>query len=202
MEGTIGEIRIFASNFAPRTWAFCQGQTVTIASNTALFSILGTYFGGNGSTTFMLPNLSGRAAIGAGQGAGLSIYNLGQTAGTEKESLTIAEMPMHLHPAIAQPGAGAGTTTATLYGVTNQGDAETPGGNFIGVDSNNGLITYTDTGTPVPMNAGSLQITNVTAPLPVVSIGATGNNIPHDNIQPSLVLYYIICQYGVYPPRS
>ena len=88
---------MFAGNFAPRGWAFCQGQTLAIASNTALFSILGTTYGGNGQTTFMLPDFRSRVAVGAGQGPGLSSYNLGQAAGVESETLTINQMPAHFH---------------------------------------------------------------------------------------------------------
>lgn len=96
-EGFIGEIKMFAGNFAPRTWAFCEGQLLPIAQNTALFSILGTTYGGDGRTTFGLPDLRGRAPIGPGNGPGLSSYRLGQKGGAETFTLTTANMPMHAH---------------------------------------------------------------------------------------------------------
>ena len=96
-EGFIGEIRMFAGNFAPRTWAFCHGQLLPIAQNSALFSILGTSYGGDGRTTFALPDLRGRAPIGAGNGPGLADYRLGQKGGAETFTLTTQNMPMHAH---------------------------------------------------------------------------------------------------------
>src|SRR6476620_8139642 len=99
MEGYIAESRLFAGNFAPRGWAFCQGQLLSISQNTALFSILGTTYGGNGQTTFGLPDLRGRVPIhsGGSQGPGLSPYDLGEMGGTETNTLTINQMPAHNH---------------------------------------------------------------------------------------------------------
>jgi microcystin-dependent protein len=96
-EPFLGELRLFPYNFAPRGWAFCQGQILAIAQNTALFSLLGTTFGGNGQTTFALPDLRGRVAVSSGQGPGLSPYDLGQSGGTESVTLTSNEMPQHAH---------------------------------------------------------------------------------------------------------
>lgn len=111
MNPYIGEIRIFSGNFAPRGWAFCNGQLLAISSNTALFSLLGTYYGGNGTTTFALPNLQGRLAIHQGQGPGLSPYNIGQQGGTESVSLTTQQMPQHNHN-MNVLGLNAGTNKA------------------------------------------------------------------------------------------
>ena len=97
MEGTIAEIRMFAGNFAPKFWAFCQGQIMSIAQNTALFSLLGTTYGGNGTTTFALPDLRGRVPVGTGQGPGLSDVVLGELAGSPSHTLIINEMPAHNH---------------------------------------------------------------------------------------------------------
>ena len=97
MEGTIGEIRMFAGTFAPRTWAYCNNQLISIATNTALFSILGTTYGGNGQTTFALPDFRGRVAVGTGQGPGLSNIVLGQMAGTPTVTLLTTNMPAHNH---------------------------------------------------------------------------------------------------------
>ena len=96
-EGMIGEVRLFAGNFAPRTWAFCEGQLLAISSNTALFSILGTTYGGDGRTTFGLPDLRGRSAVGPGNGPGLRSYRLGQRGGEEYKTLNITNLPIHSH---------------------------------------------------------------------------------------------------------
>jgi microcystin-dependent protein len=97
MEPFIGQIMLFAGNFAPRGWAFCEGQLLSIAQNTALFSILGTTYGGNGQTTFALPDLRGRVPVHPGQGPGLSNYTLGQQSGTENVTLTVNQIPIHGH---------------------------------------------------------------------------------------------------------
>jgi microcystin-dependent protein len=102
----IGEIRMFGGNFAPRGWAFCNGQLLAIAQNDALFALIGTTYGGDGQTTFALPDLRGRIPVHAGQGPGLSSYQLGQQAGTETVTLTQQQMPAHTHTAQAQSGAG------------------------------------------------------------------------------------------------
>ena len=96
-EGFIAEIRLFAGSFAPRGWALCNGQILSIAQNTALFSLLGTTYGGNGTTTFALPDLRGRVPVHPGQGPSTSTYNLGQQGGTESETLTTSQMPAHAH---------------------------------------------------------------------------------------------------------
>src|SRR6478672_10112699 len=96
-EPFLAEIIMFAGNFAPRGWAFCQGQILSIAQNTALFSLLGTTYGGNGQTTFALPDLRGRVPVGTGQGPGLSNYDLGQVSGSESVTLTVSQMPAHNH---------------------------------------------------------------------------------------------------------
>ena len=109
MEGTIGEIRMFAGNFAPRNWALCQGQLLPISQNTALFSILGTTYGGNGQTTFALPDFRGRVPVGQGQGPGLPSVQLGEVGGEWSHTLTVNEMPAHNHVATA-PGSSAATS--------------------------------------------------------------------------------------------
>lgn len=201
MEGTIGEIRLFASSFAPKNWAYCQGQTINIASNTALFSILGIVYGGNGTTNFQLPNLIGRSALGAGQGNGLSNYNVGAVAGTETVTLTADQIPLHTHGVTVQPGAGGGAT-ATLNAVNAPGTVANPGGNYLAQDSAGGSSTYATTGTPVAMQTGSVVVTAVNAPLPLANVGVSGGNIAHNNLQPLLGLNYIICTYGTFPARN
>ena len=106
-EPYLGEIRLFSFNFAPRGWAFCQGQTLPINQNQALFALLGTTYGGNGQTTFSLPNLAGRAAISSGQGLGLSPHNLGESAGSPSVTLTINQIPAHNHNAVGTKNKGS-----------------------------------------------------------------------------------------------
>ena len=113
-EPFIGEIMLFAGNFAPRNWALCNGQILSIAQNTALFSILGTTYGGNGQTTFALPDLRGRVPIHAGQGPGLTNRTLGENGGEEAHVLTSAEMPMHTHGAVVTSSNGTSASPAGL----------------------------------------------------------------------------------------
>lgn len=202
MEGTIGEIRLFASNFAPKNWAYCAAQVVQIRANTALFSILGTTYGGDGTTTFMLPDLQGRVALGAGQGNGLSNYNLGAKAGTETVTLNLTQIPAHNHQAIAQPGPGSGTIKVMAVG--NAGGASTPGGNYIGQDTGNSLTSYASSGALVAMDPRSVKISNVvaTAGTASVTLANNGGGQPHNNLQPYTALNYIICMYGIFPSRN
>lgn len=109
MDPYLGEIRPFAFDFAPRNWALCNGQILAIAQNQALFSLLGTTYGGNGVTTFALPDLRGRVAISSGQGPGLSSYSLGQAGGVENVTLSASEMPTHNHPLKVSNAAGVST---------------------------------------------------------------------------------------------
>lgn len=200
MVGTIGEIRLFAGSFAPRDWALCQGQQVAVRANTALFAILGTNYGGNGTTIYMLPDFAGRTAIGAGQGLGLSVYDVGQQGGSINVTLTQSEMTAHTHvatPTLSTPG----SATATLYG-SNSGDSYSPGGNYIGTDGGTSLFS-TDTSAPVAMASASLAVTNVTATqISSITLANAGGSLPHNNMQPYLVLNYIICTSGDFPARN
>ena len=178
-EPYIGQITLFAGNFAPRGWAFCQGQILSIAQNTALFSILGTTYGGNGQTTFALPDLRGRTPIGQGQGPGLPSVTLGEMAGSPTQTLTISQIPAHTHAGQVQISASnaAGTTT-------------TPEGNYQAASSTRDSLYAAAANTT--MNSNAAQVT----------IGAVGGNQPHDNMQPYLGLNYIIALQGLYPPRD
>src|SRR5688572_14762003 len=135
MEGTIGEIRLFAADFAPRNWAYCSGQLMPIAQNQALFSILGTTYGGNGVQTFALPNFQSRVAIGTGSGPGLAPVQLGEMKGTESTTITASNIPSHTHVI-----AGA----AKMLTTTVPANTETPGGNYF---ANDGSAKYKTTGT-------------------------------------------------------
>lgn len=180
MDPFIGQIIMFAGNFAPRGWAFCDGQLLAISSNTALFSILGTTYGGDGRTTFALPDLRGRVAIHPGNGPGLSAYRLGQRGGTETVTLNTNQIPSHSHgldnAKIVTGAAGKGSvreSTAENNYITNINDgfSTTPGSGHLA-------------GTP---NGPS---------------GNTGGNQAHNNIQPFGTCNYIIALQGTYPSRS
>jgi microcystin-dependent protein len=179
MEGTIGEIRLFASNFAPKSWWYCDGSLIAIRSNTALYAILGNVYGGDGQTTFALPNMKGRTAIGAGQGPGLSYYALGETAGTNSVTLTTANMPPHIHPA---------TSTVTIPTYSDEGNADTPTGNILASKAS----MYSTMAGDTAMKAAPFNVT----------LGIAGQSMPLNINQPSLGMNYIICMYGVFPARQ
>ncbi len=168
----IGEVRFFAGNFAPRGWAKLEGQLLSISQNQALFSILGTTYGGDGRTNFGLPDLRGRAAIGPGQGPGLTQRRLGQRGGRERHALTAAEMPSHSHEAM---------------GSSAEGTDKSPAGHVVAAQKKAG--SYGQEGaSPVRMAAKA--------------IGASGDSRQHENMSPYLVLTPIICLQGVYPSRN
>jgi microcystin-dependent protein len=179
MEGIIATITMFAGNFAPKNWAFCNGQMQSIASNTALFALLGTTYGGNGRTNFGLPNLQGRVAIGAGEGPGLSNYNLGQTGGTASVTMTEAQMPAHTHTAGA-----VSILVSNSAATSNQ-----PDNNILATPI---AKTYATAGTtPTVHNSGFSA-----------EIHAQGGSNPFRVTQPSLGMNYIICLHGYFPSRS
>jgi len=179
MEGTIGEIRLFASNFAPRDWWYCDGSLVAIRSNTALFAILGTVYGGDGITTFGLPNLGGRSAVGAGQGPGLSYYDLGEVTGRNAVALSVLNLPAHTHTAAA---------SIVIPAASQEGDSETPSNNVLAAKDSMYTSQNSDSTTKaIPL---SLQV------------GVSGGSIPLPINQPSLGMNYIICLYGTFPARS
>ncbi len=182
MEGVIGYTTCFAGNFAPKNWAFCAGQVINIASNTALFSILGTTYGGNGTTTFALPDLRGRTIVGQGTGPGLSSYVLGQAGGTEAGTLSLSQMPAHVHP-----------VAIVAQNISNDNDAANlslASGNVYARDEN-GNTPYADAPTA---SMGVLQTAITLAPV--------GSSTPFSIMRPLLGLNYVICQYGVYPARN
>jgi len=171
-EPFLGEIRMFGFNFAPQGWAFCNGQLLPISQNTALFSLLGTTYGGDGQTTFALPDLQSRVPIHQGQGAGLSFYQLGQKAGVEQVSLSIGQLPAHSHSLSCQ---------------TAGGNAQTPQGNFLAVDAS-GLT--------------ALYSTTENATMSASAIGNTGQSQGHTNLQPYVTLNFCIALAGIFPSRS
>lgn len=169
----LAEIRMFGGNFAPRGNAFCNGQILSIAQNTALFSLLGTAYGGNGQTTFALPDLRGRTPIGAGQGPGLSPVSLGETSGSESVTLIATEMPAHTH---APQGASTGGTTTDPSGAVWSAS--------IGGRS------------PPPLYTGAANLVTMDP------AGFAGGSQPHPNMQPYLAISFIIALEGVFPPRN
>jgi microcystin-dependent protein len=172
-EPFIGEIIMFGGNFAPRGWALCNGQLLPIAQNTALFSILGTTYGGNGQTTFALPDLRGRLPMHPGQGPGLSNRTLGEVGGTETVTLITSQMPAHSH---------------SLACNSNSANQTQPEGHLMAAESNGATQVYTDQG---PNQNMSQQ-----------SIGLTGGNQPHDNMSPFLCVNFIIAIQGIFPSRN
>jgi len=186
MEGYIGEIRMFGGNFAPRAWAFCSGQLLAISQNTALFSILGTTYGGDGRTTFALPDLRGRIPYSQGTGPGLSPIRLGERAGTETNTMNILTMAAHNHLAIKSEG----TLSVKVSEAT--ADENSAVGNFLTEQNPNPFYASTN---------GTEDYGGVAAQVSATA-GMTGNQQPINNLQPFIVSYYIICLQGIYPSRS
>jgi microcystin-dependent protein len=189
-EPFVGQIFMFGFNFAPRNHAFCHGQLLPIAQNTALFSLLGTTFGGDGRTTFALPNLTGRAPVGVGQGAGLSAYDLGQETGAETVSLVPAQLPSHAH------AFDASNMKGTLRCRDERGNQRSPASNVLARESS---------GVTAPFAGGTLAAAMAPAAVGLTGapgLAAAGGNQPHNNMQPYLVLNYCIALAGVFPARS
>ncbi|MET3697091.1 microcystin-dependent protein [Bacillus oleivorans] len=173
MDPYVGEIRIFAGNYAPKGWAFCNGQILSIAGNTALFSLLGVTYGGDGKTTFALPNLTGRAPLHQGTGPGLTTRYLGEWGGEQSVTLALNEIPAHNHLANAKAASGETNPTEAIWASVPGGRGATPMyGNKIDTDMN-------------PQN-----------------LGITGGSLPHNNMQPYLGVNFIIALEGVFPPRN
>lgn len=173
MDPFIGSISLFAGTFAPRGWAFCAGQLMPIAQNQALFSIIGTYYGGDGMTTFGLPDLRGRVPVGLGAGPGLSNITQGEQGGVEATTINVAQMPAHTH---------------SLNGYNDAADASTP---------ENALSASAG-----PLNNAFKKATNANTQMNSSAIGRTGDSQPLNVRNPYLGLNYIIALQGVYPSRS
>lgn len=175
MDPFVAEIRIFPFNFAPKGWAFCDGQILPLSQNTALFSLLGTTYGGDGKSTFALPDLQGSVPMQPGQGPGLSQHDLGEIGGSDTVSLLQSEIPAHSHTfnckGIPPPSASPSPTSSSVLGRSNGGTA------------------YASTVANLAPMSG-----NVLAP--------AGSSFPHNNLMPYLVLNFCIALQGVYPPRT
>lgn len=194
MEGNIGEIRAFGGNFAPRAWALCNGQLLSIAQNTALFSILGTTYGGDGRTTFALPDLRGRIPISAGTGPGLSTHKLGARSGIEEVYLNQLQIPSHTHQATFTQTAGV----VSILAVEDDADSDSPAGNYLAIPDITGTNRIYSNDTPdKTLGAGSsVTVTGM------VQNGLTGASQGHNNMAPYSVINWIICMQGVFPSRS
>ena len=172
----VAEIRIFAFNFPPKGWAFCDGQILPISQNTALFSLLGTTYGGDGKSNFALPNLQGAAPMHPGQGPGLSLHDLGEASGTQSVTLLQSEIPSHTH--------ALGAQNSPLGGVA------APAGATLSRPAS-GNLYFDPPGAPSPvvtMDPGT--------------ISPAGGGLPHNNMQPYLTLNFNIALQGVFPPRT
>jgi microcystin-dependent protein len=178
-EPFIGEIMIFAGNFAPRGWALCQGQLLSISQNAALFSILGTTYGGDGITNFALPDLRGRYPRGVGQGPSLSNVVEGEMSGAETVTLNLNEIPAHTHTATENVSNAVGTVGA-------------PNGGFLAKDPTGGSVPmYNSTPTSgKSLNAGA------------ITVGSAGGSQPHSVLDPYLGLNYCIALVGIFPSRN
>ncbi|QNN43775.1 phage tail protein [Pedobacter roseus] len=168
----IGEIKLIGESFAPSGWALCNGQLLAIQSNSALYSILGTTYGGNGTTTFALPNLQGTVPVGAGNGPGLTPLPLGEQYGTETVTLNVTNLPSHTH---------------NVKAVSANGTVSTPTGNYF-ADKGRFDNDYTTNLPNVQMNP--------------LTVGVAGNSLPVPIMQPYMALYYVIALQGVFPARN
>lgn len=178
----LGDIKMFAGNFAPRGWMFCQGQTLNITQNTALYAVIGTTYGGNGQTTFCLPNLSGRVPVGMGNGTNLTPRTIASTGGAETVTLNVNQIPSHAHALTATTAtATTNTPSATIVPATAQLPASGATGaknvNVYAPSSGNPVVTYSTT-------------------------SIAGGNLSHENMMPFITINYIICVEGLFPTRD
>jgi len=230
----LGQISMVGFNFAPVGWALCNGQLMNVTQNNALFALLGTTYGGNGTSTFGLPNLQSRAPVHVGVGQGLTAYQWGEMTGTETNTLLTNNLPAHTHTVVVQGGSSqtvpinGGTVILPALSASGQmavsasgGTTSTPSATAVPAQASvtlpppNGTKAVNAYGTadavtkfPVTItsNYGSNQTIpvtgTVTVPAPTISIGLTGGNIPVNNIQPVLAVYFVIALTGMFPSRG
>jgi microcystin-dependent protein len=191
-EPFIGQIILVPYTFAPRGWAFCNGQILPIIQNTALFSLLGTTYGGDGVTTFGLPDLRGRVALSSGDGPGISSYFVGQVSGAESVVLNVTQLPVHNHPF------ALGSLAATANVKNAAGNSRSPVGAMPAIEAAGVTATYSDNAvaTAGAMAPGAISLSGA------ATVGATGDNQPFQILQPSLALNYCIALQGLFPSRN
>lgn len=206
-EPYIGQIMQVGFSFAPRGWMTCQGQILSVAQNTALFSLLGTVYGGNGQSTFGLPDARGRGFIGSGQGPGLQPYSQGQIGGTENTVLTSAQMPMHTHAATFTPGAGSFTgQLEAKSGVPQSQLSDTPtAGCFLANTadpevSGTPLIYAPATSAGTAVNLGGVSVAGSVSGN--VAVGISGGSQPLSILSPYLCVTTVIAVEGIFPSRN
>jgi microcystin-dependent protein len=170
----VAEIRIFPFNFAPKGWAWCDGQLLPLSQNTALFSLLGTTYGGNGKSNFALPDMQGRAPMHPGQGPGLALHDLGEISGSETVTLLESEIPNHSH---TLRGSVEDATQGTL---------------------SNGVTLSTSTGGAMYQSTTNTNLVTMSPQ----ALSPAGGGLPHNNMQPYLTMYFCIAMQGVFPPRG
>lgn len=190
MEVFLGTIQAFGFNFPPQGWANCSGQLINLSQNTALFSLLGTTYGGNGQTTFGLPDLRGRAGVNMGQGPGLSMYDIGQFSGSENITLTQSNMPMHIHQAQISVGVQvAGTPSSTVATAPSSANP------YLGASGKgpSSAAIWSDAPND-PQNLGGVSSS--------AQIDPAGGSLPFSTLNPYLVLNFCIALQGIFPTRQ
>jgi microcystin-dependent protein len=178
MEGTLAEIRMFAGNFSPRGWQFCNGQLLPIAQWTAVFALVGTTYGGNGQTTFGVPDLRGRVALGTGNGAGLPSVTLGEVAGVPSVTITTNQMPVHTH------------------GITGTASIQAAGDGALGTDAAGRYLG------PGSFYSSASELQTMGAAVTALNAAVAGSNVPFSNKSPYLGINYIFCVEGIFPSRN
>lgn len=211
MDPFVGEIRIIPWNWAPEGWLLCNGQLVSISSYQALFSLVGTVYGGDGTSTFALPDLRSRVPIGMGQSPGLSLYQIGQKGGVENVTLTTPQLPAHTHPATFTPTGAPATPVSVAVNIavanSSTNNVSSPVDNVIAVPKPSGPGTINAFQAPgsTSGNLGGVSATvsggtgGITGGS--VAVGPTGSNLPVPTLPPYLCLNFIIAWQGVYPSR-
>lgn len=206
IEPMLGSMCVFAGNFAPRGFALAQGQLLPISQNTALFSLLGTTYGGNGQTTFALPDTRGRAVLGAGSGPGLSNMQLGEMGGQESTTLTVGNMPQHNHTATSNVellNMDSSASSAVLKALAATSNSNTPTGRVLGNSPGRDYI-YSDGAPNVELNPESIEL-NINLDMTFSSnttVGLSGGSQPLSIRDPYIVMNWIIALQGIYPSRN
>jgi microcystin-dependent protein len=186
----VGEILLFPFNFPPKGFAFCRGQLLPINQNTALFSLLGTLYGGDGKSNFALPNLQARVPTAFGQGPGLTARPQGETGGSESIALTTTQMPLHTHTM------SAGSVKPTMACLNGGGNQQSPVNNVPATESAGVTATYSSAPAEALMRPGNIAFSGTGSAAPA------GGGLAHENRQPYLALNYCIALQGVFPPRQ